>query len=235
MTNSLPRRKFVLEPQSRLLVQRLYEYFQKECNNNGPLLSVRKVQGRVADALGISPKTVGKVVREAKTGEPTITPWNRKPRKSPKTNVDLDNENAIRNIIYGFYERKEWPTFTKLMDALKEANVFHGGKTSLKRLMSKLNFQWEQVNKKKYLMEKSDIVTARCIYLRQIQQCDLAKVIFLGEHAVKVVDCLGKTPTGRPNRIILAHAGCAATGFIPNSFQSIRSKGIIYLYLYIYT
>ena len=54
----------ILNRQSRGLVLKLHEYFERESANGGPLLEVTKVQERVAQALGMGRRTVGKILKE---------------------------------------------------------------------------------------------------------------------------------------------------------------------------
>lgn len=218
-TNTKP----VVKSQTREFVHRLYLYFKKENENKGPLKPLSKVSERVVDALEISRRTVSKILKEARSGRPIVTPGKTKNRQSPKTGLDSSDESAIRNIIYGFYERQEWPTGAKLLPLLKGSNLFHGGTSSLYRLLHKLHFESRKIKQRKYLMERSDIVTARCIFLRQIRRCDLKKVIFLGETCINVSD-YSKMLGGKSNRLILIHAG-TLNGFIPNCCHLLRSNG----------
>lgn len=55
----------VLKGQSRQLVLRLYDYFEKENQNGGPLIPVSQVRNRVAAALGVSLTTVSKITNES--------------------------------------------------------------------------------------------------------------------------------------------------------------------------
>ena len=238
-STSTPRRKtgrgLVLKSQSRLLVYRLYEYFLKEKDNHGSLISTAKVTQRVSDALQISRATVSKIVNDHKKRKPDVTPGKQRPHPRTVTSMDSFTENAIKNHIYSYYERKEWPSRKKLLISLKEADLFHGAKTSLSEVLHKLNFKWKKIDKRKFLLERSDIVAARCIFLRQIRACDFNNVIFLDETWVNAGHCVSKAwadeslkssrklPSGRGGRLIVTHAG-SATGFVPNALYIFRSK-----------
>lgn len=218
-----PCGRFVLKAQARVFVYRLYLYFNRENNNSGPLKPLRKVTERVADALEISRKTVSRILKETRSGEAVKTPAKKKPRQSPKTGLDTWNECAVRNLIYAFYERKEWPTRASLLYSLKKANLFHGEKSSLSRILHQLNFEWRKINKRKCLLEKSDIVSARCKFLRKIRSCVLESVIFVGETCINTErkksharDCYTK--------LIVTHAG-SAKGFVPNCCSILKSQG----------
>lgn len=217
--------------QSRVFVKRLREYFQRECDNNGPLLPVRKVTERAADALGISRRSVTNI-----TNNPVIeTPGKKRVRTKPVRDIDSFTETAIRNVVYELYRNKELPTRKKILTILKERDIFDGCLTSLLHVLHSLGFKWKKINNRKFLMERSDIVAMRCDFLRKIMKVDMEKVVFIDETWVNaghtknmswsddsVLSCR-KEPTGKGSRIIVVHAG-ASTGFIPNMLEVFTSK-----------
>ncbi|XP_026740220.1 uncharacterized protein LOC113502754 [Trichoplusia ni] len=70
--------KTILDSQSRELVIRLRDYFERERTNGGPLISIDRVVDRVAAALDIGRNTVSRITKE-KFGETEsakdITNW----------------------------------------------------------------------------------------------------------------------------------------------------------------
>ncbi|KAL0829818.1 hypothetical protein ABMA28_003301 [Loxostege sticticalis] len=58
------KREKTLNSQSRELIIKLHNYFEREYQNGGPLIPINRVQDRVADALGISRQTVSKINKE---------------------------------------------------------------------------------------------------------------------------------------------------------------------------
>lgn len=209
--------------QTHEFVHRLILYFQRENDNAGPLVPLRNVNRRVAEALGIGRRTVGKILTEVKCGKPLVTPGIKRDRGDFKATIEPLDESAFRNIIYTFYERQEWPSIDKLFPLLKESNVYHGKRTTIIKVLRNFNFDWEQINKKKYLMENSEIISARCKFLRQIRQCNLEKVIFLGETCINAGD-FGRLAAGNQDRLILINAG-HAKGFVLKCCQLIRYRG----------
>jgi hypothetical protein len=63
MPKPLPKR-------SKEMIASLIEYFTKERDHGGPLLSLKSIQQRVADALKINLRTVSSVNNQVKAGEP---------------------------------------------------------------------------------------------------------------------------------------------------------------------
>ena len=56
----------VLDTQARAMVASVIEYFSKEKENNGPLIDVKKVLQRVADACGISLRAAQRINAEVR-------------------------------------------------------------------------------------------------------------------------------------------------------------------------
>lgn len=79
------KKRHVLHTQARTMVASVIYYFEKERNNGGPLLDVKKVMQRVADACGISLRTVQRVNVEVR-------------RALMKSDEDLRDEKADEDM-----------------------------------------------------------------------------------------------------------------------------------------
>ena len=186
----------------------------------GPLKPLQKVSERVAQALQISRHSVSKILGEVRSGKPISSPGKTKNRSSPKSTIDSFQEYEIKKHIYQYYERKEWPTREKLLKSLKEAGLFEGKKTTLSTVLHKINFEWRKIYRRKLLLERCDVVSARCQFLTKIRRCDINEVIFLDETIINA----GKTKKAkeRGDRIILTHAG-SSKGYVQNCCFVLRS------------
>ncbi|CAH1372778.1 unnamed protein product [Tenebrio molitor] len=78
MPKPLPKR-------SKEMIASLIEYFTKERDHGGPLLSLKSIQQRVADALKINLCTVSSVNNQVKAGEPLTSP----PKKKAKEKTSM--------------------------------------------------------------------------------------------------------------------------------------------------
>lgn len=88
------------------------------------------------------------------------------------------------------------PTLLKLLKSLKEVDLFKGGITSFRQVIKDIGFVYKKVNKRKFIMERTDIALARCTFLRKAKNIsDWSKVVFLDETWLKV------GPTIRHNRV----------------------------------
>lgn len=231
----------VLGSQARELIICVRDYFERELQNGGPILPLDKVVDRVAAALGISRTTVSRVTKEkfGKDGiseEKLSTPNKKRTRTKTVTNIDDFTKDAIRSHIYGYYSRSELPTLPKLRESLKDADLFSGGLTSLSAILKDMGFEYKKVNKRKIMMERTDISLARCTFLRKAKAIqDWSKVVFLDETWLNANHTVGKcwtddtahastkVPEGKGERLIICHAG-TANGFVPNSLLAFKSK-----------
>jgi transposase len=217
--------------QSRVLVKRLRDYFEKEKQNGGPLLPVRQVTERVSKALGVGKRFISQVSKE----EVSVTPGKKRCRRRPVSELDDFSKCAVRNVIYELYRTKVLPTRKRILGVLKEREIFVGGHTSLSKVLHELGFKWKNVNNRKFLMERSDIVGMRCDFLQEISKININDVVFLDEtwinagHVKKQswtdeskFSCR-KEPTGKGGRIIVIHAG-TSEGFVKNALYVFRSK-----------
>lgn len=245
----MPKRakQTVLTSECRQFVIRLRDYFERECQNGGPLLPVTQVRQRVSDALGIAVSTVTQITKEIygesssapdqdEMLEKVSTPNKKRRRNEPIVGIDDFQAAAIRTHIYGYYTRNEYPTIKKMVDSLKEADLFHGGRTSLTKILKIMGFRYKKINKRKILMERHDIALKRCEFLRQTKKIEnWNNVVFLDETWLNANHTMGKTwtddtkescskvPEGKGERLIICHAG-TAKGFVPNSLLAFKSK-----------
>ena len=72
--------------------------------------------------------------------DPFPSPSKRYKKTRERVNVDSFDTDAIRRTVHEFYERREYPTLDKLLQVLKEKELFHGGRISLWKLLRKIGF-----------------------------------------------------------------------------------------------
>ncbi|CAG9090741.1 unnamed protein product [Plutella xylostella] len=237
----MSKRGRTIQSQSRELIVKLHDYFERESLNGGPLVPVAQVHDRIIDALGIGTKTIRKVLKEKygpSGSEDNVlrTPKKRKKSK-PVTGIDSFDADAIRNHIYGYYSRKEYPTVSKLLVSLKEAGLFTGSATSLVTVMKQIGFEYKKSDQRKIIMERYDLVKLRVSFLRKMNKItDWDNVVFIDEtwlnsnHTVPQswtddtkASC-SNVPMGKGGRLIICHAGSAGGGFVDNALLAFESK-----------
>ncbi|RVE47858.1 hypothetical protein evm_007489 [Chilo suppressalis] len=222
----MSKRGRTLNSQARELVVKLHEYFERECQNGGALLPVTQVRDRVAEALSIGSRTVGKILSEkyGPSGSDSNVLHTPKKRKRTKTVTGIDDfdSHAIRNHINGYFTRGEFPTLAKSCATLEDAGLYKGSIESLRTILTGIGFRYKKDAKRKIVMERHDIIMQRLTFLREVKQIiNWDNVIFLDETWLKFQPLL---PIGKGGRLIICHAGSASAGFVENSLLAFQSK-----------
>ncbi|KAG8329013.1 hypothetical protein J6590_097136 [Homalodisca vitripennis] len=142
-----------LRGQSRELVCRVRDYFQREKVNKGPIFTIGK-------------NTVVRIGKEKiqseQSGLKLNTPDKKYLRFKPVTELDAFQKDAIRRHVYGFFVRREYPTVRKLQVSLAEADLFRGSKSSVAIILKRLGFKLKKFGSRKILMERGDIIAWSC-------------------------------------------------------------------------
>ncbi|KAJ8942070.1 hypothetical protein NQ318_004095 [Aromia moschata] len=156
-----------LNSQAREIVAKLLNYFMAEKENLGPLISVNAVQQRVADALGISLRTVCSIKTSPKIPEAS-TNIKYKPRLKSKTDdLPEGHKVEVRNVIYNIYAEKKHVTLRILKEELKVKCVLDANINTISKLLSNIGFKYKQDDNRRALMEKTNIALLRCEFLRK--------------------------------------------------------------------
>jgi len=214
----------------------------------------RKCQERTAEACAVSLSTVQRICKESKIvsfdikeklgvgsskGIKFRSPRKHYSRDKPITKLDDFESERVKRVVHSFYDKGEFPTSAKILEALREKNNYDGSKSSVKIILKKLHFKFKRCNDgRKYLMERSDIVAARLKFLRKMNELrtnDYTRpVIYLDEIWVKQNHTRGliwqnqenteglKISTGKGNRLIVCHAGSPSFGFVKNAKLIVR-------------
>lgn len=153
---------------------------------------------------------------------------------------DFDGD-LVRRIIHDFYDKGEYPTALSILNTFREKNNYTGSVGSIRRVLKNLNFSFKKCNDgRKFLMERLDIVSLRCTFLRKMftlrKNNDSRPVVYVDETWVNQNHSRStiwqsnesteglKVPIGKDCRLIVCHAGCARYGFIKNSKLVFRSN-----------
>ncbi|KAI5707416.1 hypothetical protein M8J77_021385 [Diaphorina citri] len=234
-------KKVTLKSQSREIVENVRDYFQSQC------ATVRESVDLTHQATKVPARTIYRIKKEKKSLVCTspdedknanfLSTPKRGGRKRTITEPGSFDRLAICQIIYNFYRRKEYPTLDKLLQALREQELFDGGRSSLQVLLHNIGFKYKKHDGRKLLMERSDIVYLRTKYLRTIlyEIDSFYDVVWIDETWVNVNHTMDKCwtnetlastlkqPIGKGGRLIVTHAG-NSHGFIPGAKKVFRSK-----------
>lgn len=218
-----------LHPQAKKMVLNLLNYFENERKSGN---SPTNMQETVAKALGISLRTVQKIVHEKKHN---IKPTNTKKckRRKPKTEDLSENiKMEVRNVIYDLYRSKTNVTLPVLKENLKIRGVLEIGLESLSKLIKKLGFRYKKDCNRRFLCEQPQIVSQRVQFLKKYTEnykSKFRKVVFLDETWIfsngsgskswqddSVKSVKRKKGCGTGKRFIILHAG-SVTGYVPGA------------------
>lgn len=230
----------VIHSQSREIIANVYKFMKREAESGQPI-NVKQVQARVAEATGVSIRSLQRILNEEKeclrSGAELSTPHKKRPRKKLKTDLDDFDECVVRKAVNEFHlTQKERPTVKSLLRILKGKIDFNGSSWALRKILRRLGFRWRKsVNNRKLLIEKSEIREMRLKYLRTVEgyRIEGRPIIFMDEtyvHSSHSKDKAWsddsnsglKTPISKGQRLIIVHAG-SENGFVPNSLLMFKS------------
>ena len=127
-----------LTSQSRRVIENVRQFFERE-KTEGRSVKRLRVAERTSMATGVSVRTVHEIHKESVANDGLFfTPTKRYAKNRIKVNPDSFDREVIRRIVHSFYERKEYPTLSKVLERVKEECSFPGGKFCLSRVYSRI-------------------------------------------------------------------------------------------------
>lgn len=227
-----------LSGHAKQIVYNVSKFMSSEKRAGRSMLRMKVIE-RVAKACQLSTSTVAKIRHEGKSGHQFKTPTKRYTTSRVQIEVDDFDRGAIRRVVHGFYQRHEYPTLSSLLTKLKTNKLFHGGKSTLHKLLRDMGFRYRKHNNKRYIYEQPKITEQRHEYLRVTRANRQSEhprpIIYLDEtwcnsrhgRTHMWVDAEGnggfKHSQGKGPRLIIVHAGGVA-GWISKSDLIFRAK-----------
>lgn len=195
-----------------------------------PSDSVVQITEMCAKLTGVSQSTIFKILREEKSG--TV--------KSPKSSTGRkkivlceDEKQLIRRTVHSFYFKKEIPKRNENMPSISRDKLW--------KTLKEMNFGYEKLNRKSFLIEKDEIVCWRRRYLsaKKKFRSEKRNIYYLDETWVNqgyTVDKMWqdnevksarqaflegvstgiRPPSGKGKRLIITHTG-SESGFVKGS------------------
>ena len=156
---------------SKQIICNVYDYFENESKKRkGSVLP--KLGKKTSEATGYCKRTVERIIVEKRKleGAEYTSPEKRYKKSRLRIIVDNFDCDAIRRTVHEFYAKKEYPTLDKLLQILKEKELFTGGRISLWKLLRKIGFRYKKVNDKHYVYKQPKIILQRHQYLRRMRR-----------------------------------------------------------------
>lgn len=229
----------IIHSQARELICNIYAFMKLEADQ-GPIL-LQKVQERVAQATGVSRRSVQRILGESKTnvevGQGFSTPRKKRPRKKSKTEIDDFDKCVVRRTIVEFHRTEgQRPVLKALLPVMQEKIDFKGRVWALRKIIRELGFRWKKsTDNRKILIEKHDIREKRVNYIKAIQQYrkEGRPIVYMDEtyvhashtHPHSWTDGTNSgllSPISKGKYAIIVHAG-NENGFIDNALLVFKS------------
>ncbi|XP_029347324.1 uncharacterized protein LOC100168529 [Acyrthosiphon pisum] len=190
----------------------------------------------MSQETGIGQRTISMTLSEYKKKGTISSPNRKKVRPKLTEKVDEFNKNAIRRKIHGFWHRKEFPTFEKIMASINDdPNLSNFSRSSLQLLLKDLNFVYTKIKRNFALIERGDIVCWRQKYLESIRyyRSHDRQIYYLDESWINVEESAKSVDTtiqsgqknlsGKGKQLIVVHIG-SSDGFVPGGLWYFESK-----------
>lgn len=176
MASSSGKRGQTIQSTERNIIACVIKCCDEEAEQKFLTVPLNKATARAARYCNTSLKTVQRIRNELKRSpEGAVLPTPGATRKRPDFRnavVDEFDRRVIRDVVEDFYLRQhKVPTCKMLLPVLQEKINFKWQDTTLRRILKEMGYQWKKFGpKKQVLLEKENIVDARCEYLQKIRQ-----------------------------------------------------------------
>nr|XP_042912462.1 uncharacterized protein LOC122272631 [Parasteatoda tepidariorum] len=219
-----------IHSKERNIINNVTKFCEDEARAGTFSIPISQAQKRAAAATGVSLRTIKRIKKEDISNGLLSSPG--KHRKRPEyRNAILDNFDlcVLRNIVNEFYADKKIPSLSRLLPEVKKRINFPWERGTLWKYLHIAGFQYKRCkNQRHILMERSNIVSWRFRFLREIRKFreEKRKIIYLDETWLdsnlyfnkcwtdEKVGIIIKDSAGY--RLIVVHAG-SESGFIPNA------------------
>lgn len=234
----------IIHSEARNDIRKVIEFFdtQKQCGRwKFPL---DKASELAAAATGKSISVIKAIRKESQAAGSSVLRSPKKKRRTGAVNeivLDDFDRGVIRRTVHEVYTvDHKVPTLKLLLTKLREKINFTGGRETLRKQLLLLGFKYKKCHdKRKLLMERSDIVAWRSRYLRKLKENEQQggqkkPVTYLDETYIHPSHSVGKCWQSEEEpgvyrsersgqRHIIVHAG-GSNGFIDNGLLIFKSK-----------
>lgn len=145
----------------------IYKYVER----NTPTFPVKAdIMKTTAEIMGVSIATITRILSEYKTTGAVSSPDRAKPKFEIIAKLDDFILSAIRRKVHQFYFNNELPTVDKVLKAINDdGDLPNFKRTTLFKIIRKLNFKFEKRSRKSILLDRPDLMIWRRNYLLKIK------------------------------------------------------------------
>ena len=139
---------------------------------DNPELAIKDIVSKVASSLGVTIRSVYRILKEYRSTGQLKSPKKKKPKTKTILNTTDDfTKAAIRSKVHAFYIRNKLPTLDKILAAVNDdSDIANFSRTTLYRLLLDIGFKFEKRKRNSYLMDREDIIIWRRRFLRNIRR-----------------------------------------------------------------
>lgn len=218
-------------------------------NGQSPKISAKEMIKKISEEIGIGQRTVSVTLAEYRNKGTVSSPNKTKNRPTVLDKVDDFDQNAIRQKVHEFWHNRQIPTLNKILVAVNgDSQLSDFSKTSLRRVLKHLNFEYVKKNRNSVLIERPDLMNWRRRYLESIRSYRVLgrPIYYLDETWVNAGETTSKSwvdktvksyrdaflkglttgqkePSGKGKRLIVVHIG-SSDGFVPGGLLCFESK-----------
>lgn len=215
---------------------------EKEKNPNQ---TYKDIIARIGEVTGIGRQSIIYTISEYKKTGKISSPIKTRKKKSLFDKIDDLDRNGLRQKVYSIWLRRELPTMDKILCAVNDDPTLPCFKrTSLYRIIKKLDFVSTKRKRCSVLTEREDLIVLRRNYLSDIRKyrAEGRSIYYLDEACVNVQSdnttetaktdekasrkqgaLKGLTTNLTGKRLIVLHVG-SHKGFLPGALMCFESK-----------
>ncbi|XP_043191568.1 uncharacterized protein LOC122391939 isoform X2 [Amphibalanus amphitrite] len=230
--------------QARQVVYNVYQYFIRKKDeylkqgDESAAASIN-VAKETSSATGVSIASVNAFKSGIET-HGCQSPARQRPNRGPREYFDEFDQCAFRRMVHAMYLEGKKVTLDTIRAAVQDKFEQTISRSTIRKQLFQIGFKFRQVNNRKLLVEKPQVVAARNAFLRRIRKIRSSDpertIVYLDEtwynqFDMRTVawldsdDVAGHKPvTGKGKRLIIVDAG-SDSGFTPGAFMCMRTDG----------
>lgn len=206
---------------------KMYTYFCREAKRGKLYRSISKPEKRTIHALGVCKRLFNQLLKANGVSSSIKTR-----SLGRKKVIDSFDKDVIRRTICTMFDSNETVTLRKLKIRLRAENDIDVSKSTLWRTIRSIGFTFRKYDSgRNVICEKPHLVSMRSKYLREVREMRNQgyDIVFLDESWINSHHTSAKewqssdgsikrcVPTGKGQRIIMAHAGSRHEGLVKNA------------------
>lgn len=234
--------KRLIHSQARNIIKNVSNFFDEQKAHGSWMFPIDQATQLAATATGVSTFLIKSIRKEMQAaGNKPLQSPKKKDNKPPVNKIELDDmdQGILRRTVHETYiVDHQIPTVKLLLKKMQQKIDYKGHQETLRKQLHKIGFSFKKcIDKRKFLLERSDIVVWRSQYLRRLKENDTLEnprpITYLDETYIHpsygVSKCWqseeepGVYKQNRAGeRYIIVHAG-GEYGFVPNALLVFKS------------